>query len=95
MKTTSIDAVATLRERLGVEPLAADTLITVDAAVERWEALGRVARDEIGCLYFNWLSAIDWKEQGLEVVCRVENLEAGIALMLRTKLGPGRVHCPR
>lgn len=94
MKTTSIDAVATLRERLGVEPLAADTLITVDVAVERWEALGRVARDEIGCLYFNWLSAIDWKEQGLEVVCRVENLEAGIALMLRTKLGAGHVHCP-
>jgi NADH-quinone oxidoreductase subunit C len=94
MKTTSIDAVATLRERLGVEPLAADTLITVDVAVERWEALGRVARDDIGCLYFNWLSAIDWKEQGLEVVCRVEHLEAGIALMLRTKLGPGRVHCP-
>jgi NADH-quinone oxidoreductase subunit C len=94
MKTTSIDAVATLRERLGVEPLAADTLITVDVAVERWEALGRVARDELGCLYFNWLSAIDWKEQGLEVVCRVENLEAGIALMLRTKLGAGHVHCP-
>jgi len=94
MKTTSIDAVATLRERLGVEPLAADTLITVDVAVERWEALGRVARAEIGCLYFNWLSAIDWKEQGLEVVCRVENLEAGIALMLRTKLGAGHVHCP-
>ena len=93
MKTTSIDAVATLRERLGVEPLAADTLITVDVAVERWEALGRVARDEIGCLYFNWLSAIDWKEQGLEVVCRVENLDAGIALMLRTKLAGG-VHCP-
>jgi NADH-quinone oxidoreductase subunit C len=94
MNTTSIDAVATLRERLGVEPLAADTLITVDVAVERWEALGRVARDDIGCLYFNWLSAIDWKEQGLEVVCRVENLEAGIALMLRTKLGAGHVHCP-
>jgi NADH-quinone oxidoreductase subunit C len=94
MKTASIDAVATLRERLGVEPLADDTLITVDVAAARWEALGRVARDEIGCLYFNWLSAIDWKEQGLEVVCRVENLDAGIALMLRTKLGAGHVHCP-
>ena len=94
MKTTSLDAVATLRERLGVEPLAADTLLTVDVEVERWEALGRLAREEIGCLYFNWLSAIDWKEQGLEVVCRVENLEAGIALMLRTKLGPERVRCP-
>ena len=94
MTITSAEAVAKVRERFGVEPIADNALVTVDVPAERWEALGRVARDDIGCLYFNWLSAIDWKEQGLEVVCRVENLEARVALMLRTKLGAGIVRCP-
>ena len=93
-KITAADAVATLRARLGVEPVAEGALVTVDLPVEHWGALGRVARDDLACLYFNWLSAIDWKEQGLEVVCRVENLDAGVVLMLRTKLGAGNVHCP-
>ena len=91
---TPSDVIATLRARLGVEPRADGALVTVEVPTERWEAVGRVARDELGCLYYNWLSAIDWKEQGLEVVCRVENLEAGVALMLRTKLGAGQLHCP-
>ena len=94
MTITSADAVARVRERLGVDAtVAPDGLITIEVPAERWSELARVARHELGCLYFNWLSAIDWKEQGLEVVCRVENLEAGLALMLRTKLGPGNVRC--
>src|SRR2546422_2129021 len=35
---------------------------------------------------FRSLSAIDWKEEGLEVVCRVENLVAGLVLTMRTRL---------
>jgi len=91
---TPADVVARVRERFGMDPAVAGALVTIDVPADRWEALGRFAKDELGCLYFNWLSAVDWKEQGLEVVCRVENLDARIALMLRTKLGPGQVHCP-
>ena len=95
MSVTSNDAVARLRERLGVEAsVAPDGLVTIEVPAERWSELGRVARADLGCFYFNWLSAIDWKEQGLEVVCRVENLEAKLAMMLRTKLGAGHAHCP-
>jgi NADH-quinone oxidoreductase subunit C len=95
MKTTSADAAARLRERFGVEAsVAPDALVTLDVPVDRWAELARVARTDLGCLYFNWLSAIDWKEQGLEVLCRVENLESGLGLMMRTKLGPGNVQCP-
>ena len=90
---TATEGAARLRERTGLEPVVTDGLITVDVPGDRWEACAREARESLGCLYFNWLSAIDWKEQGLEVVCRVENLEAGLALMLRTKLGAGNVHC--
>ena len=94
MTVTLTDAVARLRERFAVEPVADGGLVTIDVPTDRWEELGRFARETLGCLYFNWLSAIDWKDAGLEVVCRVENLDARLALMLRTKLGAGLVRCP-
>lgn len=77
-----------------MEPTLDGTLLTVSLPAEQWQELGRFAKTELGCLYFNWLSAIDWKEQGLEVLCRVENLDAGFAVMGRSRLGPGQVHCP-
>jgi NADH-quinone oxidoreductase subunit C len=95
MKIAPAAAAARIQEQLGsVTPSVSGALVTIDTPPDRWQALGRAAREAVGCLYFSWLSAIDWKEQGLEVVCRVENLESGFALMLRTKLGPGNVHCP-
>jgi NADH-quinone oxidoreductase subunit C len=86
------DAAARLEQQLGIAPAVAGALLTVEVPLDRWQAVGRAARD-LGYLYFNWLSAIDWKDQGLEIVCRVENLDAQLALMLRTKLGAGAVHC--
>ncbi len=70
------------------------SLLTVTVPPDRWLELGRVARETLGCLYFNFLTAVDWKEQGLEVVARVENLDAGLVLMLKTRLGPGVSQCP-
>ena len=92
MKIAPDAAAARIQEQVGVTPTVGGGLVTVDVTPERWQALARVAREALGCLYFNWLSAIDWKDQGLEVVCRVENLESRLALMLRTKLGPGNTH---
>ncbi len=94
MKIAPDVAATRIQEQLGVTPTVAGALVTVEVPVDRWQALGHVAKDALGCLYFNWLSAIDWKDQGLEVVCRVENLASGVALMLRTRLGAGATHCP-
>ena len=91
---TPVDLAARFRERFAVEPVVEGPLVTVAVPPGRWHDVARTAREELGCLYFNWLSAIDWKEQGLEIVCRVENLGAKVAVMLRTKLGAGVVHCP-
>lgn len=77
-----------------MEPTLDGQLLTVVVPVERWEELGRFVKTELHCLYFNWLSATDWKEQGLEVLCRLENLDAGLAVMMRSRLEPGQVHCP-
>jgi NADH-quinone oxidoreductase subunit C len=82
------------REAFGTEPSVEGRLVTVSLSGDQWVPAARLARDTIGALYFNWLSAIDWKQDGFEVVYRVENLDAGLALMFRLKLGPGRTHCP-
>ena len=91
MKAT--DAGAVVRERLGIEPSGAPPSLTLEVPPERWLEAGRVLKHDLGCLYFNFLTAIDWKERGFEVLCRVENLGAGLAVMLRSTLGPGVARC--
>jgi NADH-quinone oxidoreductase subunit C len=91
---TPAEAAARVRETCGVDPVVEGATVTVAVSPEHWLALGRLAKEALGCLYFNWLSAVDWKQDGLEVVCRVENLDAGLALVLRTRLGPGQTRCP-
>lgn len=88
------DAATRLRERFGSEPQVEGSVVTVALPVERWLEAGRMARDELGCRYFNWLSAVDWKEAGIEVLCRVENLAAGLAVVLRTRVDAVRPRCP-
>jgi NADH-quinone oxidoreductase subunit C len=91
---TAADAVSRIREECGVEPVLEDGRIAVRVPPERWAALATLARHQLGCRYFNWLSAVDWKEQGLEVVCRVENLDSGLVLMMRTPLPATDPRCP-
>jgi NADH-quinone oxidoreductase subunit C len=81
-----------LASTFGVE-IAAGVPVVVTVARERWEQLGRYAKETVGCRFFNFLTAVDWKEQGLEVVARVDNLDENVALMLKTRLGPGVTNC--
>ena len=81
-----------LASTFGVE-IAAGVPLVVTVARERWDELGRYAKETVGCRFFNFLTAVDWKEQGLEVVARVDNLDENVALMLKTRLGPGVTNC--
>jgi NADH-quinone oxidoreductase subunit C len=94
VSVTPAEAAALIRERFGAEPVVQGHVVTVALPRERWRAFGRVAREDLGCLYFNWLSAIDWGAEGLEVLCRVENLRAPLVIVMRTRLGPGETACP-
>jgi NADH-quinone oxidoreductase subunit C len=91
---TAAEAAAGIRERFGVEPAVDGGVVTVVLPVDRWTDLARFAQADLRCGYFNWLSAVDWKAEGLEVVCRLENLDAGVTVMMRTRLGAGGTHCP-
>ena len=91
---TAADAAARLREQFALEATVDGALVSVTVAAEQWQTLARFAREGLGCLYFCFLTAVDWKEQGMEVLCRVENLDARVALMLRTRLAAGADRCP-
>ena len=68
--------------------------LVVTVPVDQWLACAQFAKTTLGCRFFSFLSAVDWKEQGLEVVARVENVDDGVALMMKTKLGAGVSACP-
>jgi NADH:ubiquinone oxidoreductase subunit C len=90
---TAETAIARLREALGVEATGEDPKRAPDirhlvatVPIERWRETLGVARDDLGCRYFCHLTAVDWKAEGFEVVCRVENLETHLGLTLKTRV---------
>jgi NADH-quinone oxidoreductase subunit C len=91
---------AAIRERLGVDAVGEDPKRPLDprhlvltVPVERWLEAAGFARDALGCRYFCHLTAVDWKADGFDVVCRVENLQSGLGLTLKTRIAAG-VGCP-
>ena len=90
---TAADARARIQERFGVDALT-DGGLAVTLPRDRWPEFARFAHDELGCRYFNWLSAVDWKDQGFEVLCRIENLDAPLVVTMRTRLAAGEARCP-
>ena len=78
--------------RFGIE-VAAGNPMTATVPPDRWLELARFAKETLGFAFFSFLTAVDWKEQGLEIVVRVDNLRDNAALTLKTRLGPGVSSC--
>jgi NADH-quinone oxidoreductase subunit C len=91
---TSAEAGTRIRERFGVDAVDASGALSVLLGRAQWLDFAAFARRDLGCLYFNWLTAVDWKEQGLEVLCRVEDLSGHLAVLMRTRVPTGDAHCP-
>ncbi|MFI7238124.1 NADH-quinone oxidoreductase subunit C [Streptomyces cyaneofuscatus] len=79
------DAVAELFGE-GATAESAYDLLTVDVPATEWITALRTARDELGCSYFDWLSAVDEPGTGFRVCAHVAALGDGTVrrLMLRT-----------
>ena len=91
---TRDDAQAAISARFPGAELSGTSVLTVSVSPDAWVDLARFMKDTVGCRFFSFLTAIDWKEQGLEVVVRIDNLEAGLFAVIRTKLGAGVTACP-
>jgi len=87
-------AASQIQERFGVSPAGERGELAVSLPLERWQEFARFAKESLGCRYFNWLTAVDWKEQGLDVLARLDNLEVQLAVTMRTRLQPGATRCP-
>ncbi len=59
---------------------------TVDVPPQRWAEAVRVARDELGCGYFDWLSAVDELEQGFSIVAHLWSVADRHGVLLRTQV---------
>ncbi len=57
---------------------------TVDVAVGDWRAAMIAARDEFGCDFFDWLSAVDEGERGFAVVAHLWSTARRYGVLLRT-----------
>jgi NADH:ubiquinone oxidoreductase subunit C len=64
--------------------------MSVDVAGDRWAAAVLTARDELGCTFFDWLSAVDETDRldGYRLVCHLAAHQPGSVdhLVLRTLL---------
>ena len=90
---TADQARAVIQDTLGVAATGDGPALAVTVPAAQWLTAARLARETLGCAYFNFCTAVDWKEEGLEVLARVENLDAPFALTLRTRLGAGVTAC--
>jgi NADH-quinone oxidoreductase subunit C len=91
---TAATAASLLEARFGVTPAATGSAVSATVPLESWVEAARFAKATLGCRYFNWLTAVDWKEQGFEILARLDNLEARVALTLRTRVGSAATPCP-
>ncbi|OGK94332.1 MAG: hypothetical protein A2X50_09985 [Candidatus Rokubacteria bacterium GWF2_70_14] len=82
-----------IQDRLGATAGGEERALVVTVPAAQWRELAGFAKETLGCRYLSFLSAVDWKEEGLEVMARVENLDDNVSLTVKTRLGPGESHC--
>ena len=87
------DARSSITARFAGAEVGAGTPLVVMVTPDRWAEFARFAKDTLGCRFFSFLTAVDWKDQGLEVVAKLDNLDDGLAVLVKTRLGPGVSAC--
>ncbi|MER6353202.1 NADH-quinone oxidoreductase subunit C [Streptomyces sp. NPDC001634] len=77
---------ASAEDLFGPEATAEESydVLTVDVPPTGWTAALRVARDDLGCTYFDWLSAVDEPGTGMRISAHVVALSAVRRLLVRT-----------
>src|SRR6266566_2903125 len=68
--------------------------VTVDVPPRRWIEALLFARDELGCDWFDWLSAVDELADGFAVVAHVYSSAGAPHLLVRTRVTAGAPRLP-
>jgi NADH-quinone oxidoreductase subunit C len=88
------EARARIGERFGGAQVVAGPPLAVTVQSHEWTAFAEFAKNTLGFRMFSFLTAVDWKEQGLELIVMVDNLENALSLVMRLRLEPGVSACP-
>ena len=91
---TRAQAATLIGEHFGGAQVQGDSPFVVTVPVERWQTFARFAKETLGCRFFSFSTAVDWKEQGLELVARIDNLDDSVAVLMKARLGSGVSSCP-
>ena len=89
----SAEARTLIAERFSGSQVEGETMLTVSVAPDQWVAFAQFAKETLGCRFFSFLSANDWKDAGLEVVAKVDNTDTPLSLLFKSKLGTGVTTC--
>jgi NADH-quinone oxidoreductase subunit C len=86
--TSAQDWLDRLGSAFGVEPEPGFGPPTVDVPVERWVEAATIARDELDCRFFDFLTAVDELEDGFHVVLHVAAPGVGHvdSVLIRTRV---------
>ncbi len=82
-----------IAERFSGSQVEGDTTLTVSVPPDAWLAFAQFAKDTLGCRFFSFLSATDWKDEGLEVVAKVDNADTNLSILAKSRLGAGVSTC--
>jgi NADH-quinone oxidoreductase subunit C len=87
-------AAAVVAERVGEGAEVGDAfgLACVDVSSGSWVAALTAARDDAGCAYFDWLSAVDELDEGFSVVAHVWSVDRHEHVLLRTRVPRATPH---
>jgi len=91
---TRDQAAALLTERFTDAQVDGAAPLVVTVPLERWLDLARFVRDDLDCRFFAFSTAVDWKDDGLEIVAHVDNLDDRLSVTMKTRLAAGASTCP-
>ena len=82
------EVTATLQVRLGEDVSVTESLgvLCADVSGARWIEALTAARDDLGCAFFDWLSAVDELEDGFSVIAHVWSVPQRFGLLVRTRV---------
>ena len=80
------DVTGTLRSRLAEDVSVTESfgVLCADVPAARWIEALTAARDDLGCAFFDWLSAVDELENGFSVIAHVWSVPDRFGLLVRT-----------
>lgn len=88
------EARARIGDRFRDAQVADGAPLVVTVLVAEWTAFAQFAKDTLRCRAFAFSTAVDWKEHGLEVVAKLDNLDDGVSVIAKTRLASGVSSCP-